>query len=69
MIKVYSSPTCVYCHALMDWLETQGIEYQELNASDFSDIAAVPVTDINGEIIVGLDRPALKKALQKNGLL
>ncbi len=53
----------------MDWLETQGIEYQELNASDFSDIAAVPVTDINGEIIVGLDRPALKKALQKNGLL
>ena len=28
------------------------------------DIQAVPVTEINGERIVGFDRPALKKALQ-----
>lgn len=47
----------------MDWLEQQGIEYQEIDASNMPDITAVPVTEINGERIVGFDRPALKRAL------
>lgn len=65
MIKVYTTKTCVYCHALMDWLEQQGIEYQEIDATTMSDITAVPVTEINGERIVGFDRPAIKRALAK----
>lgn len=64
MIKVYTTQTCPYCHALMDWLEDQGIEYQEIDASQMTDITAVPVTEINGQRIVGFDRPAIKKALQ-----
>ena len=63
MIKVYTTPTCFYCHALMEWLDEQGIEYQEIDASSMSDITAVPVTEINGEKIVGFDRPAIKAAL------
>lgn len=63
MIKVYTTKTCVYCHALMDWLEQQGIEYQEIDATTMPDITAVPVTEINGERIVGFDRPAIKRAL------
>ncbi len=65
MIKVYTTKTCVYCHALMDWLEQQGIEYQEVDATTMPDISAVPVTEINGERIVGFDRPAIKHALAK----
>ena len=65
MIKVYTTPTCYYCHALMDWLDQQGIEYEEIDASDLPDISAVPVTEIAGERIVGFDRPAIKKALAK----
>ncbi len=65
MIKVYTTPTCIYCHALMEWLEQQGIKYQEIDASTMPDITAVPVTEINGERIVGFDRPAIKKALDK----
>lgn len=65
MIKVYTTPTCAYCHALMDWLDDMGAEYEEVDATQYSDIAAVPVTDINGERIVGFDRPAIKKALKK----
>ena len=63
MIKVYTTPTCIYCHALMDWLDELGVEYEELDARGIEGIAAVPVTEINGQRIVGFDRPAIKKAL------
>lgn len=63
MIKIYTTPTCAYCHALMDWLDSLGVKYQELDATKEEDITTVPVTDINGQKIVGFDRPAIKKAL------
>lgn len=63
MIKVYTTPTCIYCHALMEWLEEQGIEYQEIDASSMPGITAVPVTEIGNERIVGFDRAAIKAAL------
>lgn len=63
MIKVYTTPTCIYCHALMEWLDEQGIEYQEIDASGDPEITAVPVTEIGSERIVGFDRPAIKRAL------
>lgn len=64
MIKVYTTQTCPYCHALMDWLDEQGVKYEEIDASNMPNITAVPVTEINGQMIVGFDRPALKKALK-----
>lgn len=67
-IKIYTTPTCIYCHALMDWLDSKGIEYVEMDATKEKDIDVVPVTVINGERIVGFDRPAIKKALTKVGL-
>ena len=65
MIKIYTTPTCAYCHALMDWLDEKGIEYQEIDASDDDSIDVVPVTVIGDEKIVGFDRPAIKRALKK----
>ena len=64
MIKVYTTSTCAYCHALMAWLDEQGIEYKEMSAEEDPSINVVPVTEINGERIVGFDRPAIKKALK-----
>ena len=64
MIKVYTTATCAYCHALMDWLDEMGVEYQEMDATKEPDISTVPVTEINGERIVGFDRPAIRKALK-----
>ena len=63
MIKLYTTPTCIYCHALMDWLDQEGIEYQEIDASTNPEISAVPVTEIGDERIIGFDRPAIKRAL------
>ena len=65
MIKVYSTATCPYCHALMDWLDSQGVVYEEVDATNMPDITAVPVTEIDGERIIGFDRPAIKRALKK----
>lgn len=64
MIKVYTTPTCAYCHALMDWLDEMGLEYQEIDATKEPDINTVPVTIIGGNRILGFDRPAIKKALK-----
>jgi glutaredoxin len=64
MIKVYTTATCVYCHALMDWLDDLGVEYKEVDATKFPEIKTVPVTEIDGVKIVGFDRPAIKKALK-----
>lgn len=66
MIKVYTTPTCAYCHALMDWLESKGIKYVEKDATKDSSITTVPVTEINGVRIVGFDRPAIKRAIKAN---
>ncbi len=65
MVKVYTTPTCAYCHALMDWLESKGIDFVEMDATKERDISTVPVTEINGRRIVGFDRPAIKKALRE----
>ncbi|MBR0430811.1 glutaredoxin family protein [Candidatus Saccharibacteria bacterium] len=68
MIKIYTTPTCIYCHALMDWLDDMGVEYIEMDATKENDIKIVPVTEIDGERIVGFDRPAIKKALKKQDM-
>ncbi len=65
MIKIYTTPTCAYCHALMDWLDSKGVEYEEVDATNKEGIKVVPVTEIDGEKIVGFDRPAIKRALAK----
>ena len=64
-IKVYTTPTCAYCHALMDWLDSKGIEYTEIDATKEPDMSSVPVTVIGDERIVGFDRPAIKRAIKK----
>ena len=64
MIKVYTTPTCVYCHALMNWLDDLGVKYIELDATKYPEIVTVPVTEIDDKKIVGFDRPAIKRALK-----
>ncbi len=69
MIKIYTTEDCVYCHALMEWFDEQGIKYEEHYAVEDKSIKSVPVTRIDledGEVaeIVGFDRPAIKKALK-----
>ncbi len=64
MIKVYTTPTCVYCHALLEWLDKEGIRYEEIDASTMPNVKAVPVTIIGDETIVGFDRRGVQEALK-----
>lgn len=68
MVTIYTTPTCAYCHALMDWLDSKGVKYVEKDATKEKDIKIVPVTVIGNERIEGFDRPGVKKALKKAGL-
>ncbi|MBQ7802437.1 glutaredoxin family protein [Candidatus Saccharibacteria bacterium] len=63
-VKVYTTPTCVYCHALLDWFDKLGVEYEEIDASKNPEISSVPVTLIGEEKILGFDRPKIKRALK-----
>lgn len=73
-VKVYSTPTCPYCHAAKEYLKENGVAYKDIDVSKDQDAAqemieksgqmGVPVLDINGTIIVGFDKAAIKKALK-----
>lgn len=69
VVKVYYTNTCTYCHVLMDWLDSLGVKYQEINAETMEDVKTVPMTEIGSTRIIGLDRPAIKKALKEEGII
>ena len=31
---IYTTPTCIFCHALMEWLDSEGFEYEQIDVSD-----------------------------------
>ena len=74
MIKVYTTPTCIYCHALMNWLTEENLDFQEIDASTVPGITAVPVTvitdkeDRNPVQIIGFDRDAITDIVEKYNL-
>jgi glutaredoxin len=73
-VRVFSTPICPYCFALKRFLEEKGIEVESVDVS--SDLEAqkemiektkqttVPVTDINGEFVVGFDRKRICELLK-----
>jgi len=76
-IKVYSTPTCPYCQLLKEYLKNHGIEFEDLDVSqdqqalqelqEKSGALAVPVLDVDGEIIIGFDKEKIDKLLNLNG--
>ena len=72
-VTVYSTPTCPWCKKTKEFLKANNIEFENKDVS--SDDAAsktmieksgqmsVPVTDIDGTIIVGFDTDKIKSAL------
>ncbi len=73
-VIVYSTPTCPYCHLAKDFLKENKIAFEDVDVSKNQDRAqemieksgqmGVPVLDVNGTIIVGFDKDAIKKALK-----
>ncbi len=74
-IKVYSTPTCPYCHLLKDFLRQRNVRFEDIDVSSDHEAAhymiqksgqmGVPQIEINGRIIVGFDKEAIEKELKR----
>ena len=71
--KVYSTPTCPWCIRTKQYLKDNNIAFEDIDVSTNQQAAeemiqksgqmGVPVLDIDGKIIVGLDKEKIKQAL------
>ncbi len=72
-VNVYSTPTCPYCKMAKEYLTENKVDFTDFNVAedqakaqemiDKSGQMGVPVIDVNGKIIVGFDKDALKSEL------
>lgn len=80
-VTIYSTTWCAFCSTEKQWLDKLGVEfdakdieedkeaYEELMNKLGGNFQGVPVTDIDGEVILGFDRPKLQKALEEKKLV
>lgn len=74
MVKVYSTPTCVYCKTLKGYFKKNNIEFEDIDVSKDekqlqkmikeSGQMGVPVVDIDGNITIGFDKEKIDKLLK-----
>lgn len=74
-IIVYSTETCPYCDMVKEFLREKKVKFEDIDVSrdrkatqemiEKSGQTGVPVTDINGKIIIGFNKEAIEKELKK----
>jgi len=72
-VIVYTTPTCPWCQVVKRYLEERNIPYREADVSTDMEAAmemirksgqqGVPVVEIDGEIVVGVDRERIDALL------
>jgi glutaredoxin 3 len=72
-VLIYSTPTCPYCKLAKDYMKEQNVAFTEIDVAadnakaeemiQKSGQMGVPVIDVDGKIIIGFDKKALKEAL------
>lgn len=76
---IYSAEWCAFCHAVKQYMDKLGVEYEVRDIERDHSFASesveksgqmgIPVIDIDGEIIVGFDKPKIDKALHNKKLV
>lgn len=74
MIKIYSTPTCIYCKMVKDFFAKNKIQYEDINVAENaaardemikrSNQMGVPVIDIDGQMVVGFDQRRIEELLK-----
>jgi glutaredoxin 3 len=74
-VRIYTTPSCVYCNKAKQYFRENKISYTEYNvAKDLrraeemvkkSGQMGVPVVDVNGRIIVGFNQTEIERALHR----
>jgi glutaredoxin 3 len=72
-VIVYSAPACSWCQAVKEYLSAHDVPFDDIDVSadinraremvEKSGQYGVPVIDIDGEIVVGFDRPRINELL------
>lgn len=76
---IYSATWCAFCHAAKQYFDKLGVKYDDRDVEadqknaqesvEKSGQMGIPVIDIDGEIIVGFDRPKIDQALKAKHLV
>ncbi|MEW6420017.1 MAG: glutaredoxin family protein [Nitrospirota bacterium] len=73
-VRVYSAPWCPICKMTKEWLKSHNTEFEDINVQE--DIkaslyvfektgqTAVPVIEIDGQLIIGFNEETLKEVLR-----
>lgn len=72
-VKIYTTSACHWCHTLKDFLKDHNVEYAEVDVSrdqvaaremiEKSGQMGVPVSEINGQIVVGFNQEKISELL------
>jgi len=75
-VTVYSTPTCPWCHLAKEFLTEHQIPFEEVDVSQDEAKAqemilksgqmGVPVIEIDGQIVIGFNKPRLEELLGLN---
>lgn len=72
-VKIYSTPTCHFCHLAKDFFLENNVSFKEYDVStdlekrkemmDKTGQMGVPVIDIEGQIVIGFNRGEIMRLL------
>jgi glutaredoxin-like YruB-family protein len=73
-VIVYSTPVCIYCRMLKDWLDKNNISFVDYDLSidaekrdeiiEKTGQMGVPIIEINNEFIIGFDKKRISELLE-----
>ncbi len=79
MVTIYSATWCAFCRAAKDYLDKIGVKYNVRDVDhdegaaqeciDKSHQTGIPVIDIDGDIVIGFDRPKIDNSLKSHQLI
>jgi len=72
-VKVYSTPSCIYCKMVKEFFKQNNIEFENIDVSADQKAAqemvqksgqmGVPVIDIAGQLVIGFDKKRIVELL------
>lgn len=77
-VKIYTVPMCSQCIRLKEFLNFNGVEYEEVNLHQEdgkgemlkkkTDTTETPVTRVDNSFVVGFDRERIAEMLERHGI-
>jgi glutaredoxin 3 len=72
-VKIYSTPSCHFCHMAKDFFKENNVNFTDIDVAadmdkrkemvDMTGQMGVPVISIDGEIVIGFNKPKIVELL------